>query len=42
MANQTVDHTAIRTALWRALHVEVDDPPYVFEDVMGLRLISPS
>lgn len=42
MANKTVDHTAIRTALWRALHVEVDDPPYVFEDVMGLRLISPS
>jgi hypothetical protein len=32
---QTVvpDNTAVRTALWRALHVEIDSPPHVFEDV---------
>ena len=26
------DNTAVRVALWRALHVEVDAPPHVFED----------
>lgn len=35
------DNTAVRTALWRALHVEVDDPPYVFEDLVGLKLAAP-
>jgi hypothetical protein len=24
------DNTAVRTALWRALHVEIDPPPHVF------------
>ena len=33
--------TAVRVALWRALHVEVDAPPHVLEDVVGLRLVAP-
>ncbi|HEY4369627.1 MAG TPA: class I SAM-dependent methyltransferase [Steroidobacteraceae bacterium] len=35
------DNTALRTALWRALHLEVDSPPHVFEDAVGLKLASP-
>jgi len=35
------DNTAVRTALWRALHLEVDSPPYVFEDEVGLKLVAP-
>jgi len=35
------DNTAVRTALWRALHVEVDSPPHVFEDEVGLKLAAP-
>ncbi|MET8851436.1 class I SAM-dependent methyltransferase [Amycolatopsis sp. NPDC004625] len=35
------DSTAVRTALWRALHVEVDPPPHVFTDELGLRLADP-
>ena len=35
------DNTAVRTALWRALHVEVDSPPHVFEDEIGLKLAAP-
>src|SRR4051812_2135045 len=35
------DNTAIRTALWRALHVEIDPPPHVFEDTVGLKLAAP-
>lgn len=35
------DSTAVRTALWRALHVEVDPPPHVFADDVGLRLADP-
>ena len=40
---QTVapDSTAVRVALWRALHVEVDPPPHVLEDVVGLKLVDP-
>ncbi|MCW2558223.1 MAG: methyltransferase [Mycobacterium sp.] len=34
----TPDSTAIRTALWRALHLEVDAPPHVLEDRIGLQL----
>jgi methyltransferase (TIGR00027 family) len=37
----TPDNTAVRTALWRALHVEVDSPPHVFEDTIGLMLAGP-
>ena len=32
--------SAVRTALSRALHLEVDDPPYVFEDDIGVKLIA--
>lgn len=35
------DPTAVRTALWRALHVELDAPPHVIEDAVGLRLAAP-
>jgi methyltransferase (TIGR00027 family) len=35
------DQTAVRVALWRALHVEVDAPPHVLEDEIGLRLADP-
>lgn len=35
------DSTAARVALWRALHVEADAPPYVLEDRIGLQLLAP-
>src|SRR4051794_41907173 len=35
------DNTAVRTALWRALHVEADAPPHVFVDEVGLKLAAP-
>ena len=35
------DSTAVRTALWRALHLEVDAPPHVLEDRIGLQLVEP-
>jgi methyltransferase (TIGR00027 family) len=35
------DNTAVRTALWRALHVQVDAEPHVLEDEVGLELIAP-
>lgn len=35
------DDTAVRTALWRALHVAVDLPPHVFVDEIGARLAEP-
>jgi methyltransferase (TIGR00027 family) len=35
------DVTAMRTALWRAMHVQLDSPPHVFEDEIGLRLALP-
>ena len=35
------DSTAVRVALWRALHVEVDPPPHVLEDELGLKLAAP-
>ena len=35
------DGTAIRVALWRALHLEVDAPPHVLRDEIGLELADP-
>lgn len=35
------DNTALRTALWRALHIQADEQPYIIEDAIGLRLIQP-
>jgi methyltransferase (TIGR00027 family) len=37
-ATATPDSTAIRTALWRALHLEVDASPHVLEDRIGLQI----
>jgi methyltransferase (TIGR00027 family) len=36
------DSTAVRTALWRALHVQLDPPPHVLEDEVGLALADPA
>jgi methyltransferase (TIGR00027 family) len=36
------DNTAVRVALWRALHVEFDLPPHVLEDAIGLQLAAPN
>ena len=35
------DNTAVRVALWRALHVQVDPPPHILEDEVGLKLVAP-
>ena len=35
------DNTAVRVALWRAMHLQVDPPPHVFEDEVGLKLAAP-
>ncbi|AHI06021.1 methyltransferase [Bdellovibrio bacteriovorus W] len=35
------DHTAIRVALWRALHKEVDAKPLVLDDTLALELADP-
>jgi methyltransferase (TIGR00027 family) len=35
------DRTAVRVALWRALHVLIDPPPHVLEDTVGLQLAAP-
>ncbi|WP_347359319.1 class I SAM-dependent methyltransferase [Bdellovibrio sp.] len=34
------EHTAVRVALWRALHVQIDPPPHVFSDVIGEKLVA--
>ncbi|WP_437682883.1 class I SAM-dependent methyltransferase [Sorangium sp. So ce131] len=35
------DATAVRVALWRAMHVQLDAPPHVIEDDVGLKLAAP-
>lgn len=35
------DSSAVRTALWRALHVQVDPSPHVLVDEIGLALAAP-
>ncbi len=35
------ESSAERVALWRALHVQIDAPPHVIDDEVGLRLIDP-
>jgi methyltransferase (TIGR00027 family) len=35
------DSSAVRTALWRAMHVHVDAAPHVLEDEVGLELAAP-
>src|SRR3954462_9371227 len=35
------DHTAVRVALWRAMHAQVDASPHVLVDEIGLQLVAP-
>ncbi|MGF9825591.1 class I SAM-dependent methyltransferase [Brevibacillus agri] len=35
------DNTAVRVALWRALHVRLDSAPHVLADEVGLQLANP-
>ncbi|GHJ34441.1 class I SAM-dependent methyltransferase [Streptomyces sp. TS71-3] len=35
------ESSAVRVALWRALHVQADPPPHVLVDEVGLRLAAP-
>ncbi|MER7687326.1 class I SAM-dependent methyltransferase [Streptomyces sp. NPDC097610] len=39
--SEVPDSTAVRVALWRAMHMRVDAPPHVIEDEIGLRLAAP-
>ncbi len=39
--NAAPESTAVRVALWRALHLEVDAPPHVLVDQLGLKLAAP-
>jgi methyltransferase (TIGR00027 family) len=39
--NAAPDSSAVRTALWRALHVQVDPPPHLIVDEIGLALAAP-
>lgn len=44
MHNQRIaapESSAERVALWRAIHVQVDPPPHVIEDEIGLQLAAP-
>jgi methyltransferase (TIGR00027 family) len=41
MTDAHPDNTAVRVALWRALHLEVDAPPPVLEDRVGLQIAAP-
>ena len=35
------ESSAVRVALWRAMHLQVDPPPHVLEDEIGLKLAGP-
>lgn len=41
MPTEAPESTAERVALWRALHLDVDAPPHVLADAVGLRLVEP-
>jgi len=34
------EHTAVRVALWRALHVQIDSPPHILTDEVGMKLVA--
>lgn len=36
------DNTAVRVALWRAMHAQLDALPHVVEDEIGFKLIAPN
>lgn len=40
--NIAPDSTAVRVALWRALHVQADALPHIIEDEVGLQLAAPA
>lgn len=40
-AKAAPDSTAVRVALWRAMHVQIDSPPHILQDEIGLRLAAP-
>jgi methyltransferase (TIGR00027 family) len=40
-SNLMPESTAVRVALWRAMHVQVDPPPHVLDDEIGLTLVAP-
>ena len=42
MTKKQPDNTALRTALWRALHVQIDSWPHIIEDEIGLKLVAPN
>ncbi|MGZ4701764.1 MAG: class I SAM-dependent methyltransferase [Ilumatobacteraceae bacterium] len=39
--NIAPDSSAVRTALWRAMHVQIDEPPHLIDDEIGFALASP-
>jgi methyltransferase (TIGR00027 family) len=41
LRTEVPDNTAVRVALWRAMHVQVDAAPHVLEDEIGLQLAAP-
>ena len=41
MSPEIPDQTAVRVALWRALHVQLDPAPHVLDDEIGLQLVDP-
>ena len=41
-SNFIPDSTAVRVALWRAMHVQIDALPHVLEDEIGLQLVAPA
>ncbi|MCX6519148.1 MAG: class I SAM-dependent methyltransferase [Actinobacteria bacterium] len=41
MTGDEPDNTAVRVAMWRALHVAIDPPPHVLVDEIGLQLAAP-
>jgi methyltransferase (TIGR00027 family) len=40
-SNYIPDSTAVRVALWRAMHVQNDAAPHVLKDEIGLKLVAP-
>ncbi len=34
------EHTAVRTALWRALHILIDPGPHIFDDDVGAKIVA--
>lgn len=39
--NLAPESSAVRVAFWRALHLQVDPPPHILQDEVGLKLAAP-